>query len=97
MLDNRPVRLADVDEGQDINIYVGAEYWVSLLAVEEMIEEAIVEEIVEEAVEEAIVEEIIEEEMAAELPTTAGPLPWLAVFGSLFLLIGGALRLSRKQ
>jgi hypothetical protein len=93
MLDNKPVRLADVDEGQDINIYVGAEYWVSLLAVEEMIEEAIVEEVVEEA----IVEEIIEEEMAAELPTTAGPLPWLAVFGSLFLLIGGALRLSRKQ
>jgi len=35
--------------------------------------------------------------MAAELPTTTGPLPWLAVFGSLFLLIGGALRLSRKQ
>lgn len=97
MLDNKPVRLADVDEGQDINIYVGAEYWVSLLEVEEMIEEAIVEEVVEEIVEEAIVEEIIEEEMAAELPTTAGPLPWLAVFGSLFLLIGGALRLSRKQ
>ena len=93
MLDNNPVRLADVDEGQDINIYVGSEYWVSLLAVEEMVEEAIVEEMVEEA----IVEEVIEEEMAAELPTTAGPLPWLAVFGSLFLLIGGALRLSRKQ
>jgi hypothetical protein len=93
MLDEKPVRLADVNEGQDINIYVGAEYWVSLLQVEEMVEEAIVEEMVEEA----IVEEMIEEEMATELPTTAGPLPWLAVFGSLFLLIGGALRLSRKQ
>ena len=89
MLDNNPVRLADVNEGQNINIYVGEEYWVSLLQVEEMVEEAIVEE--------AIVEELIEEEMAAELPTTAGPLPWLAVSGSLFLLIGGALRLSRKQ
>ena len=31
------------------------------------------------------------------LPTTAGPLPWLALFGSLFLLLGGALRFSRKQ
>ncbi len=94
MLDNKPVRLADVDEGQDINVYVGQEYWVSLLAVEE----AIVEEmIVEEIIEEAIVEEIIEEEMEAELPTTAGPLPWLALFGSLFLLLGGALRFSRKQ
>ena len=93
-LDRRPVRLDDVDEGQDINIYIGQEYWVSLLA----IEEAIVEEmIVEEIIEEAIVEEIIEEEMEAELPTTAGPLPWLALFGSLFLLLGGALRFSRKQ
>ena len=94
MLDDKPVRLADVSEGQDINVYIGQEFWVSLLAVEE----AIVEEmIVEEIIEEAIVEEIIEEEMAAELPTTAGPLPWLALFGSLFLLLGGALRLSRKQ
>ena len=94
MLSGKPVRLADVNAGQDINIYVGQEYWVSLLAVEEMIEEAIVEEIIEEA----IIEEIIEEEvMAAELPTTAGPLPWLALFGSMFLLLGGALRFSRKQ
>ena len=31
------------------------------------------------------------------LPTTAGPLPWLALFGALFLGLGGALRLSRKQ
>ncbi len=31
------------------------------------------------------------------LPTTAGPLPWLALFGSLFLVLGSALRLSRKQ
>ena len=89
----RPVRLADVNEGQDINIYAGPEFWVSLLVVEEMVEEAIVEEIVEEA----IIEEIIEEEMEAELPTTAGPLPWLALFGSLFLILGGALRFSRKQ
>jgi hypothetical protein len=30
------------------------------------------------------------------LPTTAGPLPWLALFGSMFLLLGGALRFTRK-
>ncbi len=94
MLSGKPVRLADVNEGQNINIYVGQEYWVSLLAVEEAIVEAV---IVEEIIEEAIVEEIIEEEMEAELPTTAGPLPWLALFGSLFLMLGGALRFSRKQ
>lgn len=92
-LDNRPVRLADVNAGQDLNIYVSQEYWVSLAMVEEIVEEAIVAEMVEEA----IVEEMIEEEMEAELPTTAGPLPWLALFGSLFLILGGALRFSRKQ
>ncbi|MGB7450515.1 MAG: hypothetical protein WBM36_00150 [Lysobacterales bacterium] len=92
-LDKRPVRLADVNAGQDLNIYVGQEYWVSLAMVEEIVEEAIVAEMVEEA----IVEEMIEEEMEAELPTTAGPLPWLALFGSLFLILGGALRFSRKQ
>jgi hypothetical protein len=94
MLDGKPVNLSNVAEGQTVNIYVGKEYWVNILAVEE----AIVEEIIEEAVvEEIIEEEIIEEEMAAELPTTAGPLPWLALFGSLFLILGGALRFSRKQ
>ncbi len=93
MLDNQPVRLADINPGQEVNIYVGPEYWVSLAAVEEMVEEAIVEEVVEEMV----VDEMVEEELEAELPTTAGPLPWLALFGSMFLILGGALRLSRKR
>jgi len=31
------------------------------------------------------------------LPTTASSLPLLALFGSLFLLLGGAMRFSRKQ
>jgi len=93
MLGGKPVNLSNVEEGQDVNIYVGQEYWVSVLAVEE----AVVEEIVEAAIVEEIIEEEIEEEMAAELPTTAGPLPWLALFGSLFLILGGALRFSRKQ
>ena len=99
MIDGKPVKLRNLAEGQEVNVYVGKQYWVNLLLAEEIVEEMIVEEIVEEAiVEEAIVEEMImEEEMEAELPTTAGPLPWLALFGSLFLLLGGALRFSRKQ
>jgi hypothetical protein len=89
-----PVKMKDLRARQDINVYISDEFWAPLA----LIEEAIVEElIVEEIIEEAIVEEIIEEEMEAELPTTAGPLPWLALFGSLFLLLGGALRFSRKQ
>ena len=95
MMSGEPVKMRDLAVRQSINIYVGDKYWVdpTLLVEEAIIEEAIVEEIVEEA----IVEEIIEEELEAELPTTAGPLPWLALFGSLFLLLGGALRFSRKQ
>lgn len=97
LLDDQPVRLADINEGQEINIYVAPEFWVSNLMVEEAIVEEVVEEVVEAAVVEEIVEEMVEEELAAELPKTAGPLPWLALFGSLFLILGGALRLSRKQ
>ena len=95
MMSGEPVKMRDLAVRQSINIYVGDKYWVdpALLVEEAIIEEAIVEEIVEEA----IVEEIIEEELEAELPTTAGPLPWLALCGSLFLLLGGALRFSRKQ
>lgn len=91
MIDGQPVRLADIDEGQAVNIYIGPEYWVAPVVAEEVVEAAVVE-----VVEEEIVEEVVEEELAPELPTTAGPLPWLALFGSLFLILGGALRFSRR-
>jgi len=98
MLSDKPVKLADLEVGQDINIYVGQEFWVSNLAVEEAAEVAVAEAVAEEVAEDVAVEEVVEDEVAAEtLPTTAGPLPWLALFGSLFLLIGGAMRFSRKQ
>ena len=95
----KPVEMKSLPVNQWINIYVGKKYWVDAAAIveEEMIEEAVEEAVVEVMVEEAIVEEVMEEEMAEELPTTAGPLPWLALFGSLFLILGGALRFSRKQ
>ena len=93
----KEIELKDLAVRQEMNVYIGSEYWVPVAVVEEMIEEAIVEEIIEEAIVEEIIEEAIEEELEAELPTTAGPLPWLALFGSLFLILGGALRLSRKQ
>lgn len=97
MISGEPVVMKDLDIRQSINIYVSNAYWVDEAAiVEEIVEEAIVEEVVEEIVEEEIIEEEVEE-MEEMLPTTAGPLPWLALFGSLFLILGGALRLSRKQ
>ncbi len=98
MLGDEDVRLADIDPGQEVNIYVSSDFWVSDVAIEEAVEDAVVAEEVEDAVEDAAIEDVVEEEEAVQmLPTTAGPLPWLALFGSLFLLAGGALRLSRKQ
>ncbi len=97
MLSGEPVELKFVPVRQRMNVYLGDAYWASTALLEEVAEEIIAEEIVEEMVEEAVIEEMVEEEIEMELPTTAGPLPWLALFGSLFLLVGGALRLSRKQ
>ena len=95
MMGGKPVEMKNLKVRQDINVYVGNEYWVNAAAIveEEIIEEAVAVAVVEEIVEEAVIEEVIEE----TLPTTAGPLPWLALFGSLFLILGGALRFSRKQ
>lgn len=93
VIEGQAIKIKDLKVRQEVNVYIGPEFWVSNEVVEEIVEAAIIEEIIEEA----IVEEIIEEEMEAELPTTAGPLPWLALFGSLFLILGGALRFSRKQ
>jgi hypothetical protein len=92
MISGRSAKLSDLAVRQEMNVYLSDAYWTSpamIEVAEEIVEEMIVEEIIEEA--------IIEEELEAELPTTAGPLPWLVLFGSMFLLLGGALRLSRKQ
>ena len=95
MMGGKPVEMKNLQVRQDINVYVGEKYWVDAAAI---VEEAIIEEMVEVAIVEEMVEEaIIEEVMEETLPTTAGPLPWLALFGSLFLILGGALRFSRKQ
>ena len=99
MMGGKPVEMKNLKVRQDINVYIGDEYWVDAAAIveEEIIEEAVAVAVAEEMIEEAIVEEVIEKEMEEMLPTTAGPLPWLALFGSLFLILGGALRFSRKQ
>jgi len=99
MISGQPVEMKDLEVRQSVNIYISDKYWVDAAAVveEEMVEDAVEAAVVAEAVEEAVVDEVVEEEIAETLPTTAGPLPWLALFGSLFLILGGALRWSRKQ
>lgn len=82
------VDLADVAVRSDVNVYVPIEYWMAPVAATAM-------EMSEEAPPPPPV--VVEEEPEPEmLPTTASNLPWLALFGSLFLVLGSALRFSRS-
>ena len=88
-LAGKEVKLKDLVLRQEVNVYLSDTFWVG------------------PAVEVAAVTDVApplppppppEPEPVPEvLPTTAGPLPWLALFGALFLVLGGALRWSRKQ
>ncbi len=90
MMAGQAVKMKDLAVRQDVNIYISDEYWAGP-AVE-------VTEVVEAAPPPPPPPPAPEPEPEPEvLPTTAGPLPWLALFGTLFLLLGGVLRLSRKQ
>ena len=85
------VKVEDLAVRQDINIYVGNDYWS--LPVVEVAEAA-------SAPPPPPPPPAPEPEPEPEpevLPTTASSLPLLALFGSLFLILGGALRFSRKQ
>lgn len=92
MIAGKPVKLADLPEGQEVNVYVGNEYWVAPVA---------------QATEAAAPiatpppppppPEPEPEPEPEVLPTTAGPLPLVALVGVLFLLIGGVMRYSRKR
>jgi hypothetical protein len=88
MMSGKAVKIKDLAVRQDINIYVGPKYWA----------EPVVE--VAEAAPPPPPPPPPAPEPEPEpevLPTTASSLPLLALFGSLFLLLGGALRFSRKQ
>ena len=89
-IDGKDVAVKDLQVRQNVNVYISDEFWAPPPV-----------EVAAAAVAAAAPppppppapEPEPEPEM---LPTTAGPLPWLALFGSLFLMLGGALRFSRK-
>jgi hypothetical protein len=88
------VEISDVMVRTEFNMYVPATYWAAPVAE--------VAEVVEEAVAPPPpppppAPEPEPEPEPEMLPTTASSLPMLVLFGSLFLLIGGALRYSRKR
>ena len=92
MIEGEPVMVKDLSVRQSVNVYISDEFWAPPPV-----------EVAEAAPPPPPppppppAPEPEPEPEPEVLPTTAGPLPWLALFGSLFLLLGGALRLSRKQ
>ena len=91
-VDGRPVKISDVAVRSDVNVYIGSAYWsVPPVEVAEVMEEAAPPPPPPPPAPEPEPEP--EPEM---LPTTASSMPLLALFGSLFLILGGALRFSRK-
>jgi len=90
-LQGKPVAMKDLVVRQEINIYVGPQYWSGPEA------EVAAAPPPPPPPPPPPAPEPEPEPEPEVLPTTAGPLPWLALFGSLFLILGGALRFSRKQ
>ncbi len=88
MLSGNPVKVKDLAVRQEINIYVGNTFWT--LPVVEVAAAAPPPPPPPPPAPEPEPEPEV-------LPTTASSLPLLALFGSLFLLLGGAMRFSRKQ
>ena len=88
MIDGEPVVVKDLAVRQTVNIYVSDAFWAAPMP-------APAPAAAPPPPPPAPAPEPEPEPEA--LPTTAGPLPWLALFGSLFLLLGGAMRFARKQ
>ena len=85
MIDGQEIPVNKLVKNQEVNVYVGEDYWsapVEIVA-------APVEEVV-------VVEEIFEPEPVA-LPTTASNMPLLALFGGLLLMLGGVVRSVRNR
>jgi hypothetical protein len=88
-------KLQDLAVRQDVNVYIPGNFW----SVNE-VEAAAAPVVAAAAAAPPPPPPAPEPEPEPEpevLPTTASSLPLLALFGSLFLILGSALRLSRKQ
>lgn len=86
-IEGEAVALKDLNVRQNVRVYVGDEYWS--LPQPEATAAA--------APPPPPPPPEPEPEPAPVMPTTAGNMGWLAVFGSLFLLLGGALRYARQR
>jgi hypothetical protein len=104
IIGGNPVAIHSLNERQKVNVYLPQRSWVTedtsaddaaAAAAASAAAAAAAMAAEEEAVEEEAVEE--EEVAAPVMPTTAANLGWLAIFGALFLMLGGALRFARQR
>jgi hypothetical protein len=91
-IEGEPVTVADLAVRQSVNVYMSDEFWAGPPA--EVV--AAAEPPPPPPPPPPPAPEPEPEPEPVVLPTTAGPLPWLALFGGIFLLLGSALRLSRR-
>ena len=92
MIEGEPVAIKDLQPKQQVNVYLGSSYW-SLPEPEPMAMAAAAPEPEPMAEPEPMPEP---EPAPVMLPKTGSQLNWLALVGGLFLLLGGALRFSRR-
>jgi hypothetical protein len=93
------VLISQTVPGQELNVYAGSEggenFTIPMLEAA-LVAEVIEEEIIEEVIEEEIIEEVIEEEVMM-LPSTAGQAGWLAILGTMLVLLAGVAHVIRSR
>jgi hypothetical protein len=91
-LAGQDIEIRDMAVRQEFNVYIGNSYWA-----ESVVEVAAAAAPPPPPPPPPPAPEPEPEPEPEVLPTTASSLPLLALFGGLFLVLGSALRLSRKQ
>ncbi len=94
-IEGAEVDLGDLDDGQVVNVYVSSDFW-NIPAPPAAPAAAAVAAVAAAPPPPAPAPEPEPEPEPEVLPSTAGSLGWLALFGSLFLISGGVLRFARK-
>ena len=89
-IDGRDVDLGDLDDGRVVSVYLPDSAW-------HIPEPEVAAPAAAPAPPPPAPEPEPEPEPEPVMPVTAGSLPLLALIGSLFLVLGGALRYARKQ
>ena len=97
MIEGKATEIEDLVDGQKVNIYLPESMWAQPAAAAAPVAPAAEPEPAPAPAPEPVAEPEPEPEPAPAMPTTAGNLGWLAIFGAALLLLGGALRFSRQR